>query len=186
MDGYHKIVLAFAVSFLLLILIAIGVMMPRKDSDAPWPPVAGRCPDGWMEDANVQNLCAISDVNKGQIVSGTASAKRDVNNGTSTLTAISPNTFRDIRKGDWIQTVIRIWGASSDLDKSTIKTNMVDSVAKNGKTLVLKNTDAQVDGNLSYKQSTILFQGKTICDKKKWANKWGVRWDGVSNYNKCP
>jgi hypothetical protein len=139
-----------------------------------------------MEDANVQNLCTISDVNKGQVVGGTARAKRDANNGTSTLTAKSPNTFRDIRKGDWIQTVIWIWGASSDLDSTTIKTNMVDSVAKNGKTLVLKNTDAQVDGDLSYKQSTILFQGKTICDKKKWTNKWGVHWDGVSNYNKCP
>jgi len=172
MDSYQKIVLVFAVSFLLLILGAIGVMIPRKDSDAPWPPVAGRCPDGWMEDANVQNLCTISDVNKGQVVGGTASAKRDANTRKSTLTAKSPNTFRDIRKGAWL-TINQIQ-------------YMVDSVDKNGKTLVLKNTDAQVSGNLSYKQSTILFQGKTICDKKKWANKWGVHWDGVSNYNKCP
>jgi len=24
-----------------------------------------------------------------------------------------------------------------------------------------------------------------VCDKKKWANKYGVDWDGVSNYTKC-
>ena len=24
-----------------------------------------------------------------------------------------------------------------------------------------------------------------ICDKKKWANKYNINWDGVSNYNKC-
>jgi hypothetical protein len=24
-----------------------------------------------------------------------------------------------------------------------------------------------------------------ICEKKKWANKFNINWDGVSNYNKC-
>lgn len=24
-----------------------------------------------------------------------------------------------------------------------------------------------------------------ICDKKKWANKFNINWDGVSNYTKC-
>lgn len=24
-----------------------------------------------------------------------------------------------------------------------------------------------------------------ICSKKKWANQWGILWDGISNYNGC-
>ena len=155
-------------------------MIPRKDSDAPWPPVAGRCPDGWMEDANIQNLCAISDVNKGLIKSGTASAKRNVNTRKSTLTAKDPKKFT-IRKGDWL-TVFTTTG-------TTIGTYMVESVAK---TLVLINTDAGVGGSdgasvdVSYKPSSIMFDGMTVCDKNKWAkSKWHVRWDGISNYNKC-
>jgi len=24
-----------------------------------------------------------------------------------------------------------------------------------------------------------------VCDKKKWANKYNIVWDGVSNYNQC-
>jgi len=32
---------------------------------------------------------------------------------------------------------------------------------------------------------TINFQDKTICEKKQWANDFGVVWDGVTNYNKC-
>jgi hypothetical protein len=24
-----------------------------------------------------------------------------------------------------------------------------------------------------------------ICTKKKWANKYGINWDGISNYTKC-
>jgi len=171
MDGYHKIVLVIAVSFLLLILITIGVMMPRKDADAPWPPVAGRCPDGWIEDATINNKCEVSIKNKGQIVSGTAAAKPNIMNGTSTLMAITPNVFRDIRKGDWLT----IYGTPY----------MIDSVDKTGKTLVLKNSSID-SKQISYIQSTIVFDGKTICDKKNWASKWGVRWDGVSNYNKCP
>jgi hypothetical protein len=187
MDGFHKIVLVFAVSFLLLILITVGIMMPRKDPDAPWPPIAGRCPDGWMEDVTVNNKCEISETNKGQFTYGTATAKRDANNGTSTLTATSPNVFRDVKRGDGFKIVTWDWGANRDLEKATvIGTYMVDRVDRSGKTLVLKNTNAQVDGSVIYIQSAVLFDGKTVCDKKSWASRWGVHWDGVSNYNKCP
>ena len=188
MDTYHKVVIAVAVVFLFIILITIGVMMPRKDSDAPWPPVAGRCPDGWMEDANIQNQCTVSDTNKGQIISsGTANATRNTTNGTSTLTASDPNIFRDVNRGDWFKIIDFNWGPNNDLiTRTDVGTYMVDSVAKNGKTLVLKNTSAQVNGNLSYSHSIISFDSKNVCEKKKWANKWGVQWDGVSNYNKCP
>lgn len=171
MDNYQIIVLIVAVSFLLLIYVAVGMMMPRQNSNAPWPPVAGRCPDGWMEDATIQNKCAVPiKNNKGQIIGGTAIAKPDVNSGTSTLTAKVPNRFRDIRRGDWL-TINRIQ-------------YMVDGVDRNERTLTLKNS--QTSGTVTYKRSEIAFEGRTICDKKKWANKWGVRWDGVSNYNKCP
>lgn len=156
-------------------------MIPRKNSDAPWPPVAGRCPDGWMEDANIQNLCAVSDVNKGLIKIGTATAKGDVNARKSTLTAKYPKKF-DIRKGDWL-TVFTTTG-------TTIGTYMVESVKVDKKkkieTLVLNNTDTGVDGDVSYTPSSIMFDGMTVCDKNKWAKRWGhVRWDGISNYNKC-
>ena len=144
--------------------------MPRQDADAPWPPVAGRCPDGWMEDAIVKNKCAVPiKNNKGQIVGGRANAKR-ANNGTSTLTAIYPNKFRDIRGGDWL-TINQIQ-------------YMVERVDRNERTLTLKNS--QNSGNVRYERSIFAFEGRTICDKKKWANKWGIKWDGVSNYNKCP
>ena len=204
MDRYQIIVLVVAISFLLIIFAAVGMMIPRKDSDAPWPPVAGHCPDGWMEDANIQNLCAVSDVNKGLIKSGTASAKRNVNTRISTLTAKDPKKF-DIRKGDWL-TVFKsrftvaykkktIFGKTVEMPyykktETTIGTYMVESVKVDKETkietLVLNNTDAGVDGDVSYKPSSIMFDGMTVCDKNQWAKRWGhVRWDGISNYNKC-
>lgn len=180
MDRYQTIVLVVAISFLLMIFAAVGMMIPRQDSDAPWPPVAGRCPDGWMEDANIQNLCAVSDVNKGLIKSGTATAKGDVNTRKSTLTAKYPDKFA-IRKGDWLSV--------SNETGNPIGTYMVESVDKKGKTLVLNNTDAQLNGSsvdVSYTLSSIMFDGMTVCDKNKWAKTtWQVQWDGISNYNKC-
>ena len=44
----------------------------------------------------------------------------------------------------------------------------------NGKLTVIDNTNI-----LKFKDST------TICNKQSWANKVGVSWDGVTNYNKC-
>lgn len=35
------------------------------------------------------------------------------------------------------------------------------------------------DGNF------IPLDSATVCDKKAWANKYNVNWDGVSNYNSC-
>ncbi len=78
--------------------------MRSDTSTVPWPPVAGRCPDGWTEDEKVLNECTPSNSNKGLL------------------------------------------------------TNL----------------------------KSINFNNMTVCDKKKWAKKWNVNWDGVSNYNKCP
>jgi hypothetical protein len=170
MDRYQIIVLVVAISFLLIIFVAVGMMMPRQDSNAPWPPVAGRCPDGWTEDSTIQNKCTVSSKNKGQIIGGTATAQKNTKLNTTTLTAKNPNKFRDIRKGDWL-TINRTQ-------------YMVDKVDRNEKTLTIKNNPDS--WSVNYEPSIFAFEDRTICDKKKWANKWGVRWDGVSNYNKCP
>ncbi len=61
MEAYHKIVLAVAASILLLYLLTVGFMMRRDDSEKPWPPITGRCPDGWKEDSDKLNICYISD-----------------------------------------------------------------------------------------------------------------------------
>ena len=33
--------------------------------------------------------------------------------------------------------------------------------------------------------TSIPFENRTICEKKRWANTFDVVWDGVTNYNKC-
>ena len=45
--------------------------------------------------------------------------------------------------------------------------------------------DVTGNGNLTY-ESSVDFPGYSItCKRRKWANTYGVQWDGISNYNGC-
>lgn len=47
-------------------------------------------------------------------------------------------------------------------------------------------TKTAAPSRINFKDDTWNTQGLTnICAKKKWATKWGITWDGVSNYNSC-
>lgn len=56
---------------------------------------------------------------------------------------------------------------------------------------VVNKGDGTVDGTYPFQPTNtaspenIDFQDKAICEKKQWANRFGVVWDGVTNYNKC-
>jgi hypothetical protein len=49
MEVFYIAVLAIATATLILILTSVGVLIRKSNTDAPWPPTAGRCPDGWTE-----------------------------------------------------------------------------------------------------------------------------------------
>ena len=34
-------------------------------------------------------------------------------------------------------------------------------------------------------KSNITLTGTETCKKKKWANHWNIKWDGITNYNSC-
>lgn len=57
-----------------------------------------------------------------------------------------------------------------DLSKDIDKTNWTTANDANGNV---------ISGNF------IPLDSATVCDKKAWANKYNVNWDGVSNYNSC-
>jgi hypothetical protein len=106
MEFFYIAVLAIATAILILILTSVGVLIRKSNTEAPWPPTAGRCPDGWTE--------------------------------TETLNKCTAPT-----------------GTDTKLIADNKKTDIFD------------------------------FNNKTPCEKKEWATKWSVQWDGVSNYNKC-
>ena len=49
-------------------------------------------------------------------------------------------------------------------------------------------TDIQKYDDENYKnneKSNITLTGTETCKKKKWANHWNIKWDGITNYNSC-
>ena len=34
-------------------------------------------------------------------------------------------------------------------------------------------------------KDNITLTGTETCKKKKWANHWNIKWDGITNYNSC-
>ena len=50
---------------------------------------------------------------------------------------------------------------------------------------IMQRDDAYTGIQTNDTNTDISFENRTICEKKQWANDFGVAWDGVTNYNKC-
>jgi hypothetical protein len=47
------------------------------------------------------------------------------------------------------------------------------------------NSDDYMSYSVVNSNKLVTFKSLLVCDKKKWANKYNIVWDGVSNYNQC-
>ena len=66
------------------------------------------------------------------------------------------------------------------------RTNVGD-LSGNDATLNFSEDGWDVSGGvLDYGSDDLSFPGYSItCKRRKWANTYGVQWDGISNYNGC-
>ena len=89
MEGFYIAVLTIATAILILILTSVGVLIRKSNTNAPWPPTAGRCPDFWTE--------VSEDVNKGKcyhtgVNPGLANSEAIAATAASTAIGFSKNT----------------------------------------------------------------------------------------------
>jgi len=61
MEKFHIIVLSVATVALILILIFVGILLGKGDTNAAYPPSYGMCPDYWETDAS-SNKCIIPNI----------------------------------------------------------------------------------------------------------------------------
>ena len=61
METFHIIVLSVATVALILILIFVGVLLSKGDTNSAFPPSYGMCPDYWVMDAS-SNKCLIPNI----------------------------------------------------------------------------------------------------------------------------
>ena len=160
MDYLYIVVLSLSLIMLIVFLIVFGAMLYTKQEVNPFPPVPNTCPDFWPEiNGNCLNL---------------------------------PEGVEDSQENN----------LETDPDKKEklafIKdTKMFSGGGKNNgsldnfMSLLQSQDDDKIDSShyvweLDTDNLGIRFnESATLCDKRKWANKYGIKWDGVSNYNHC-
>jgi len=164
MDPFYYIVLSIAVVMLILVLIFVGILMQSQNANATFPPQANMCPDFWESDAS--GNCIIPGV------------KQD----TST-----PPDFTD-PSGQNFGSLKFANGAMKDGDGTTALTISNIKTKYDAGTSIYGVTSASV----SYvfinptKDTDWAKNGLTaICGQRAWCDKYGIQWDGTSNFNGC-
>lgn len=78
-----------------------------------------------------------------------------------------------------------LWKAKQEGDIIKCEIPSTDNIGS------LRNSERMIDqltadNIIGYSDYTIDFSSyETECDKKKWADKYNIKWDGISNYNQC-
>jgi len=155
MDAFQKIVLVVATIILITLLVIVGILLNRDNKNKNFPPNALVCPDYWKEVE--ENVC-------------------------------QPDYIKNTNIGDW------------NKHSSKDHTDNPNPIAESGK--VYFGTDSTPSNATKYDDDTysvferkenesniykdnITLTGTETCKKKKWANHWNIKWDGITNYNSC-
>ena len=160
MDYIKFVILAMSISMLVIILVIFGSMLSTKKSDFPFPNTQNQCPDTWP-------------------ISG---------NGCLYIPQGVEDVIDKMRKGNE-----KAYNANYDKIKPIL--DRAKNIGKNNGTLQtfdeLLNSRTELDSkhyiwDLKPDEYGLVFNDHaTLCDKQKWANFYGIKWDAVSNYNHC-
>ena len=214
MEFFYIAVLAIATGILILILTSVGVLIRKSNTEAPWPPTAGRCPDRWEESGF--NKCIIPDSQNnsglvtpydsaGSIAAGyekvsgwhvCGKAIISADHATTMMIIAEPGSnFNYFKSADAIKIVYTRQPTTADTstkaEHSAIVKNITSTLDKDGnkihKLILAASLPEEAKSPIEYsgKKISINFDTKLICEKRTWAKTWGIKWDGVSNYNKC-
>lgn len=179
MDYLYIVVLSLSLIMLIVFLIVFGAMLYTKQEVNPFPPVPNTCPDFWPEingnclylpegvDAYEQDLKYATDVSGDKIYSALLDNDNNLTSDNKEKLAFIKDT------------------------KMFSNTGKNNGSLDNFMTLLQSQSDDKIDSShyvweLDTENLGIRFnESATLCDKRKWANKYGIKWDGVSNYNHC-
>lgn len=160
MDYFYIIVFSLTLIMLIILLIIFGSMLYTKKEDYSFPIHPNNCPDNWPE---INGSCMYF-----------------------------PKGLEDEVK-KWKDEQPKIYMENYDRIKKML--DRVKNVGNNNGTLQSLEDIARSKTALDSKNDIWEFNSETlgfefndnatICQKKKWANFHGIRWDGVTNYNNC-
>ena len=183
MEDFYFYTLVVAVILLIVMLTMIGITMSYKNSLQSFPPTDNKCPDYW--EIAPEGYCRYP---------GSGTATTTINYGNDDFIASTATkllhtditlNYTDTANSDLSAKV----SDDSTYTKAINVANRNEAITKIGNSgagdgflyLKLNNDDdrwQKIEGNAYAGLST-------RCDKKKWAQKYGLHWDGITNYNGC-
>lgn len=169
MDYLYIVVLSLSLIMLIVFLIVFGAMLYTKQEVNPFPPVPNTCPDFWPE---INGSCLY--LPKGVDTYDDFSTDTKVSELINSLTPAKKEKLAFINDTKFFSGGGRNYGSLKEF------------------TALLESRDNHpIDSDhyiweLDTDTLGLRFnENATLCDKRKWANNYGIKWDGVSNYNHC-
>ena len=95
-----------------------------------------------------------------------------------------PDFIKNTNIGDWNKNNPPETNAINDSGKVYFGTDSTPSSATKYDDTYSVFEKEDEDGSKIYKDN-ITLTGTETCKKKKWANHWNIKWDGITNYNSC-
>lgn len=80
-----------------------------------------------------------------------------------------------------------LWKATQEGDIIKCEIPSTDNIGnlKNSDGIITDLTAGEINGINTNKDAIDFSSYETECDKKIWADKYNIKWDGISNYNQC-
>jgi hypothetical protein len=180
MDKFYAPVLIGALVLLITILIVVGVVIAKLQSNDLYPPTYATCPDYWDVSAN-PDYCGV-------YVGTTAGRNQGVQ-----LTPNNANGGSAKQIDTTSSKNVGLCRTGSKFGCRAVSTSEVSNSADSGDTIPIGQGFNAGTHNLQYlklnnndKLTTVLYPGTTDrCAKKRWADTMGIAWDGVTNFNGC-
>lgn len=172
MDTVEIVIITIAIVLLIVLLYTFNYMISQSNKTMEWPPKSQvrNCPDFWTDVSGVPGLCQDDE----GLLDASCSSFTYNKNGNY------EHTFDSYNQGYTL-------GYLTEVQKSNVNsTELAIDVSTDGKTLALKETDADgITISNDVKATYAYFDPEAGTDEKKnwkkWVKKCGISWDGISN-----
>lgn len=160
MDYINFVILAMSISMLVIILVIFGVMLSTKKSNFVFPNIQNQCPDSWpiVGDGCMYIPNGVEDL---------------INRETDGKHRYYLDNYEKIKQ---------ILERAKNTGKNNGTLHTLEDLLQSRTPLGSREHIWNIQDGL---QGIRFNENATLCDKQQWANFYGIKWDGITNFNHC-
>ncbi len=182
MDRVEIIILIVCLVLLIGTLGVFSYFMTKVDKNVVWPPIQPACPDFWVELSDASGVC----YDQGDLLLDKCKTlEYKYNDGEAKFEVSDDNV---VNKHLATQDSDGVWSAPFNSSTTANVSSFVDTYDPDGSLWGSYGDDEEDVSGVVLSNTYVYFDPDVadmdaLEDKKTWARKCGVSWDGVSNAN---